>query len=144
MSFKLGFTALAAIAVIAVPVTASAHDNGYHHSHQNSSNADNQLVGGLIGAVAGGVFGSQVAGNGARTEGSVLGAVLGGAAGAAIAGSGRLLSATRLPQPSRLHTACLRSACLLNACLCSACLLQHTPLLLTAAGEHFAEFRLWI
>jgi len=30
-------------------------------------------------------LGSQVSGNGARTEGSVLGAVLGGAAGAAIA-----------------------------------------------------------
>jgi hypothetical protein len=88
MSFKIGFTMLAAIAVVAVPVTASAHDNGYYHSHQNRGNADNQLVGGLIGAVAGGVFGSQVAGNGARTEGSVLGAVLGGAAGAAIAGSG--------------------------------------------------------
>jgi len=36
----------------------------------------------------GGVLGSQVAGSGARTEGSVLGAVLGGVAGAAIAGNG--------------------------------------------------------
>jgi len=42
-------------------------------------------VAGAIGAVLGGVLGSQVSGNGARTEGSVLGAVLGGVAGAAIA-----------------------------------------------------------
>lgn len=39
----------------------------------------------MVGAVAGGIFGSQVSGNGARTEGSVLGAVLGGGLGAAIA-----------------------------------------------------------
>jgi len=54
----------------------------------HQSNGDQQLVGGAIGAVVGGVLGSQVAGNGARTEGSVLGAVLGGVAGAAIAGNG--------------------------------------------------------
>lgn len=65
---------------------ASAHDNGYNHRHQ--SNNDDQLVGGLIGAVVGGVIGSQVSGNGARTEGSVVGAVIGGIAGAAIAGDG--------------------------------------------------------
>ena len=51
----------------------------------SSSNTNDHLVGGLIGAVAGGVIGSQVAGNGARTEGSILGALIGGAAGAAIA-----------------------------------------------------------
>jgi len=87
MNFKLGFAIAAVVTIAAAPI-ASAHDNGYHHSHQNRSNGDNQLVGGLIGAVAGGVLGSQVAGNGARTEGSVLGAVLGGVAGAAIAGDG--------------------------------------------------------
>jgi len=87
MNFKLGFAIAAVITVAAAPI-ASAHDNGYHHSHQNRSNGDQQLVGGAIGAVVGGVLGSQVAGNGARTEGSVLGAVLGGVAGAAIAGNG--------------------------------------------------------
>jgi len=48
-------------------------------------NNNDQVVSGLIGAVAGGVIGSQVAGNGARTEGSILGALIGGVAGAAIA-----------------------------------------------------------
>lgn len=87
MNFKLGFAIAAVISVAAAPI-ASAHDNGYNHSHQNRSNGDQQLVGGAVGAVLGGVLGSQVAGNGARTEGSVLGAVLGGVAGAAIAGNG--------------------------------------------------------
>ena len=89
MKFKVGFV-LAAVATIAAAPIASAHDTGFNHSHQSSSssNGDRQLVGGAIGAVVGGVFGSQVAGNGARTEGSVLGAVIGGVAGAAIAGSG--------------------------------------------------------
>ena len=87
MRFKLGYT-IAAIATVALaPIAASAHDNGYNHYHQRSSNGDNQVVGGAIGAVAGAVIGSQLAGNGARTEGSVLGAVVGGVAGAAIAGN---------------------------------------------------------
>ena len=88
MNFKLGFAIAAVITVAAAPI-ASAHDNGYNHRHQGSqSNGDQQLVGGAIGAVVGGVLGSQVAGSGARTEGSVLGAVIGGVAGAAIAGNG--------------------------------------------------------
>ncbi len=87
MNFKLGFAIAAVITVAAAPI-ASAHDNGYNHSHQSRSNGDQQLVGGAVGAVLGGVLGSQVAGSGARTEGSVLGAVLGGVAGAAIAGNG--------------------------------------------------------
>lgn len=87
MRFKIGF-AIAAVATVAVaPIAASAHDNGYHHTHQRSG--DQQLVGGAIGAVTGAVIGSQLAANGARTEGSVLGAVIGGVAGAAIAGDGR-------------------------------------------------------
>ena len=88
MNFKLGFAIAAVVTLAAAPI-ASAHDNGYNHSHQGSqNNGDRQLVGGAIGAVIGGVLGSQVAGNGARTEGSVLGAVIGGVTGAAIAGSG--------------------------------------------------------
>lgn len=86
MRFKIAFVAATVIALSATPMAAKAHNTGYAHSHQN--NNDQQLVGGVIGAIAGGVLGSQVAGNGARTEGSVLGAVLGGAAGAAIAGNG--------------------------------------------------------
>jgi hypothetical protein len=87
MRFKIGFTLAAITAVSIAPIAASAHDNGYHHTHQRSG--DNQLVGGAIGAVTGAVIGSQLAANGARTEGSVLGAVIGGVAGAAIAGDGR-------------------------------------------------------
>ncbi len=83
MTYKIAYAAAIAVITLA-PITAAAHDNGYNHRHQ--SNGDQQLVGGVIGAIAGGVIGSQVAGNGARTEGSVLGAVIGGAAGAAIAG----------------------------------------------------------
>jgi hypothetical protein len=87
MQFKIGF-AIAAVATVSLaPIAASAHNTGYHHTHQRS-NGDDQLVGGAIGAVAGAVIGSQLAGNGARTEGSVLGAVIGGVAGAAIADNG--------------------------------------------------------
>ena len=49
MTFKLGFALAAVITVAAAPI-ASAHDNGYHHSHQSRSNGDDQLVGGAIGA----------------------------------------------------------------------------------------------
>lgn len=87
MTFKTGF-ALAAIMTLAAAPIAAAHDNGFNHVHQSSNNGNQQLVGGALGAVVGGVLGSQLAGNGARTEGSVLGAVLGGVTGAAIAGNG--------------------------------------------------------
>lgn len=39
----------------------------------------------VIGAIAGGVLGNQVAGNGARTEGTILGAGVGAVAGHEIA-----------------------------------------------------------
>lgn len=74
-----------AVAVIGAPTLA--HAGNYSSAYENCKRSDteSQLLGGVLGAVAGGVFGSQVAGNGARTEGSVLGAVLGGAAGSQIA-----------------------------------------------------------
>ncbi|GGX55759.1 hypothetical protein GCM10011309_00500 [Litorimonas cladophorae] len=84
-AFKTAAIAMAATS-IAFAMPATAHDTGYVHQHQNSNN--DQLLGAGIGAIAGGVLGSQLAGNGARTEGSVLGAVLGGVAGAAIVGDG--------------------------------------------------------
>lgn len=75
--------------LMVTPAIASAHNTGFQHQHVNqNSNNGNQLLGAGIGAVAGGVLGSQLAGTGARTEGSVLGAVIGGVAGAAIAGNG--------------------------------------------------------
>lgn len=70
--------------------TASAQYNtssqGYNaHEACKASENRSQIIGGGIGAVAGAVIGSQVAGNGARTEASVIGGVLGGLAGAGIA-----------------------------------------------------------
>ena len=75
-----------AMAVIATPSLAAA--NGYQNTaYENCKRSDteNQVLGGVLGAVAGGVFGSQVAGNGARSEGSALGAVIGAVAGSQIA-----------------------------------------------------------
>jgi uncharacterized protein YcfJ len=75
-------------AAISLPTLAQAADSntGYYDPGQKCRSQENdaQLIGGLLGAVVGGVTGSQVSGNGARTEGSVIGAVLGGIAGAAI------------------------------------------------------------
>ncbi len=72
-------------AAISLPVLAQASDvnRGYYNPGQEcrKKEGDAKLIGGLLGAVAGGVLGSQVAGNGARTEGSAVGAVLGGLAG---------------------------------------------------------------
>jgi len=37
MNFKLGFAIAAVVTLAAAPI-ASAHDNGYNHSHQGSQN----------------------------------------------------------------------------------------------------------
>ena len=74
MKFLMSTAAIAALAF--VPATANAQ---YHGGNSNP------WIGAGVGAVAGGVLGSQFAGSGARTEGSAIGAVLGGAAGYAIA-----------------------------------------------------------
>ncbi len=75
-------------AAISLPTLAQATDynKGYYDPGQKCRSQENdaQLIGGLLGAVVGGVAGSELSGNGARTEGSVIGAVLGGIAGAAI------------------------------------------------------------
>jgi uncharacterized protein YcfJ len=87
---------LAALALATATFTAPAiahagnyNNAGYQYNECKKKDKDNQLVGGLLGAVAGGVIGSQVAGRGERTELSVLGAVIGGAAGAGIADDNR-------------------------------------------------------
>ena len=75
--------ALLGTAVLGAPITSYAQDfrtNSRNFTECKIDDRNNQVDGGLIGAVAGGVFGSQVAGNGARTEGSFLGAALGAAA----------------------------------------------------------------
>jgi len=76
---------------LAIPISGLANDyntygQGYNAHQECKSNEDRrQVIGGVLGAVAGGVLGSQVSGNGARTEGSAIGAVVGGLAGAGIA-----------------------------------------------------------
>lgn len=63
-----------------------SHDSGYNaHEACKTSEKKQKLIGGGIGAIAGAVIGSQVSGNGARTEGSAIGAVIGGLAGGGIA-----------------------------------------------------------
>lgn len=76
-----------AMAAAATPSLAAAGTYSSNASYENCkrSDTDNQILGGVIGAVTGGVFGSQVAGNGARSEGSALGAVIGAVAGSQIA-----------------------------------------------------------
>jgi hypothetical protein len=64
-----------------------AYDNGYGRgtSAAQACNSDNSAVaGGVIGALAGAILGSQVAGHGARTEGSVLGGLAGAGLGAVV------------------------------------------------------------
>ena len=70
---------------MAMPIAASAHDNGYAHRHQSQNNTS-QVVGGLAGAVIGGVLGSNLAGTGVQDEGTALGAVAGAVIGSQLAG----------------------------------------------------------
>jgi uncharacterized protein YcfJ len=87
LNAKKTLTAVAlAAATFATPALAHAGNYSTTSYHDDCrTNTDEQVLAGAVGAILGGVLGSQVSGNGARTEGSVLGAVLGGAAGAAIA-----------------------------------------------------------
>ena len=87
MKHIISSTALV-MALSMTPALAAANNFGGQetaHERCKSDEDRRQILGGLAGAVAGGVFGSQVSGNGARTEGSAIGAVLGGLAGVGIA-----------------------------------------------------------
>lgn len=95
MTFNTTKTAILA-AALTVPAVfapaALAGNTGYQpyngHSPHEACKRDEQnskVTAGIVGAIAGGVLGSQIAGDGARTEGSALGAVVGGLAGAGIA-----------------------------------------------------------
>ncbi len=79
--------ALLASATFSVP--ALANSQAYHNGNAlyddcKRSDTNNQVIGGLLGAVAGGVIGSQIAGRGDRKEGTVIGGVLGSVAGVGI------------------------------------------------------------
>lgn len=85
-SFISATALVAAISMTPALAAANNYNSGYDAHERCKSNENNrQVLGGLAGAVVGGVVGSQVSGNGARTEGSAIGAVLGGLAGAGIA-----------------------------------------------------------
>ena len=78
----------ALILTTALAGTAAANNYGSELSPHEACKSDEdrrQIIGGGLGVVAGAVIGSQVSGNGARTEGSVIGGLLGGLAGAGIA-----------------------------------------------------------
>lgn len=68
-------------------VVQSTQFNSSNRIQNRRNNNNDQLAGGAIGAVAGGVIGSQIAGRGSRTEGALIGALLGGFTGASIANS---------------------------------------------------------
>jgi len=66
-------------------------DRGYRHSRTYRHDCrDNGTGGAIIGAIAGGLLGNEVAGRGDRTTGAVVGAAVGAIAGHAIdKGNGR-------------------------------------------------------
>ena len=84
---KRTFAIAAAAAVLAtslaVPQFAAAQSTRSYGSGDicREARRDSGHKGALVGGVLGAVIGSQVAGNGAKTEGAVLGGVVGAAAG---------------------------------------------------------------
>jgi hypothetical protein len=80
--------AMAVAAVTAVPATAAAQSNYSSYASQDQVCAkkrqDRMIAGGALGAIAGAVLGSNVAGRGAKSEGGALGAVAGAVAGGMI------------------------------------------------------------
>ena len=82
------FAALTLVSVVAAPAFAQQSNFNQQNQVVRQDNNNDQLVGGAIGAVVGGLIGSEVAGRGNGTEGAIVGALVGGVAGAAIADSG--------------------------------------------------------
>ena len=61
---------------------AYASNQGYDRSYHDSCRSQGGAAAGtIIGALAGAIFGSNVAGHGAKSEGGVIGAVAGGVIG---------------------------------------------------------------
>jgi len=86
------FSMTAALGEVAYAQSSSQFDTArssaqFSNSDRRSRDNGDQVLGGVVGALAGGVIGSQVAGRGSRTEGAVIGGLLGGVTGAAIAGN---------------------------------------------------------
>jgi len=84
--------ALLGTIVLAAPVTSFAQDfrtisNGIDNCQVENRN--NQIAGGVFGAVAGGILGSQLSGRNARTGSTIAGASLGAITGSALGGTAR-------------------------------------------------------
>ena len=82
MNHLLSATALV-MTLAFTPAIASA--NNFAHERCKRDEDNRQILGGFAGAVLGAVAGSQLAGSGARTEGSVIAGTIGALAGAGIA-----------------------------------------------------------
>jgi uncharacterized protein YcfJ len=82
--FAAAVFGLAGLSLAAAPVTAEAAKKRVLVCKSVKKSAN---TGTVIGAVAGGVLGNQIAGRGARTEGTVIGAGVGAVAGHEIAKS---------------------------------------------------------
>jgi hypothetical protein len=68
----------------AAPQSAGVYGRNSSYTAPIRCNNNSAVTAGVIGAIAGGVLGSNVAARNARTEGAVLGAVVGGGIGAAV------------------------------------------------------------
>ena len=82
------FAALTLVSAVSAPAFAQTSNFNQRNQVIRQDNNNDQLVGGAIGAVVGGLIGSEVAGRGNGTEGAIVGALVGGVAGAAIANNG--------------------------------------------------------
>lgn len=83
--FAAAVLAACGFGLAAAPVTAEAQQRRVLVCDKNVKKKAN--TGTVIGAVAGGLLGNQVAGNGARTEGTLLGAGVGAVVGHEVAKS---------------------------------------------------------
>jgi uncharacterized protein YcfJ len=107
MKKSIGALVLAATAITGITATPAMarhrhHDNGYYNNYDrdyrddrdyrydrrdryySNNRCDKGTGGTVIGAVAGGLLGNQVARRGNRTEGTIIGAAVGALAGRAI------------------------------------------------------------
>jgi len=84
MNHLLSATALVATLAF-TPALANANNYGDSHQRCKRDEDNRQVLGGFAGGILGAVLGSQVAGSGARTEGSVIAGTIGALAGAGIA-----------------------------------------------------------
>ena len=92
---SIGALVLAATAITGFTATPAMardrYEDGYRYSndrdyrdYRNNNRCDKGTGGTIIGAVAGGLLGNEVARRGNRTEGAIIGAAVGALAGRAI------------------------------------------------------------